>query len=277
MNRQKTTGALLLVLVAGLIGFYMDQYDQGTLTSNENIPPHPASKNDSAEDVTTTITNSVAPTSQPIDHQTTVDSHAQEKLAWNSPAGLEQVNKWMESRGHYSLDELQTYRDYDSDALKQLAIGGDIKAIYAYAREAALAGIGKYEIIGVYMGAAILGSSDALISAAGMAFPHRDNSTFNDPEEEKQFKEDMLLTLSLYQIAILRGDKSTLGEIAKARKQLTLTQADDQYIETFAKELYTTLENKRISQGLGPFDNSVPSIVNDYFEAEQNGWYLTRD
>ena len=49
-----------------------------------------------------------------------------EKLAnsvnpWHSPANFEEVEKWKESRGYYSAADLDIYKNYSAETIKQLA------------------------------------------------------------------------------------------------------------------------------------------------------------
>lgn len=188
---------------------------------------------------------------------------------WDTVAGLEAVKSWKASRGYFDQADLQTYRNYSAETLQKLADSGDIKAIHEVGNTQLLAVADKKDVIATYFEAAVLGSSYALDLAGSTARTNRDYSRFDGPDGDQLFKNEMLESLSIYQVALLRGDRGVTDQIKETRAQLTLTLEDDKYIEKRGGEIYRELEAKRIAMGLGAFDNSVPPVVDDFFDAEQ--------
>lgn len=201
-----------------------------------------------------------------------------EKLAnavnpWHSPANFEEVEKWKESRGYYSAADLDMYKSYSAETIKQLAQGGDIKALYQLARLKVSEGTGKkQDIVNIYLEAAILGSSQALEWAGIMASTDPSFSRFQGEDGEQLYKKEMLEALSIYQVALIRGDREVLEQVNRTRSKLELTPEDDEYIKARGAEIYSELEEKRKSLGLGPFDNSVPQIVKNYHDDAATGF-----
>ncbi len=200
-----------------------------------------------------------------------------EKLAnsanpWNSPANFEEVKKWKESRGYYSEADLEIYKNYSADTIEQLAKGGDIKAIYQLARLKVAEGASKEDIVNIYLEAAALGSSQALGLAGIMASTDPSYSRFQGEDGEQLYKKEMLEALSIYQVALIRGDREVLEQVNQARSKLELNPEDDEYIKRRGTEIYSELEEKRKSLGLGPFDNSVPKIVKNYHDEAVTGF-----
>jgi hypothetical protein len=189
-----------------------------------------------------------------------------------SKADLESVKKWEESRGYFSATDYQIYESYGPETIRSLASNGDIKAIYALAKLQALDGADKNQIISTYLEAATLGSTQALILASGIARTKRHFVQFDGPDGDTLFKKEMLESLSLSHVALMRGDKAALGKINETKVNLNLTQDDEIYIEKRSREIYNELEAKRLALGLGPFDNSIPEVVDAYLDAESKGF-----
>ncbi|HSC66490.1 MAG TPA: hypothetical protein VLC79_02280 [Cellvibrio sp.] len=186
---------------------------------------------------------------------------------WNTPAGYEHVEKWRESRGYFSDTDYRTYENYGIETVKRLASEGDLKAIrtlavmYLKDRDPEL-------VVTTLREAAVWGSTEALILVGMIKNPHGDNSRFNGPDGELLYKEEMLESLAIFKAASIRGDRAVDERVTEARSKVTLTADDDEYIEQRGAEIYNEMAEKRKTLGLGPFDDSVPQQVRDYFDAE---------
>ncbi|HTF97641.1 MAG TPA: hypothetical protein VL995_16005 [Cellvibrio sp.] len=192
---------------------------------------------------------------------------------WNSPHGYEEVVTWREQHGYFSQSDMQTYKAYGMDTLENLANDGDLKAIHALAELKVKEGDVE-KVRDVYLRGAVLGSTAALSMAGRITRPHLDMSKYQRDGGEKRFRLDMLEALSLLEVALIRGDRgeSVSEQLREMKKEISLTQEDEETINKRAAEIYSDLESKRYAIGLGPFDNNVPSKVDDYFDAEQKGF-----
>ncbi len=183
---------------------------------------------------------------------------------WHSRAALEEVNRWKESRGYYSPADLEMYESYSPDTIETLAKEGDIKAIYALVDLKIAAGASQEEIVNTYLDAAALGSSQALAWAGLFATPNPKLSKYQGADGEQLYKQEMLEALSIYQAALMRGDREVLEYANEARSKVNLNPSDDEYIDKRGQEIYSKLEDIRKSRGLGAFDDSVPPVVKSY-------------
>lgn len=259
-----------IVVVIGAFASYLWLKPQSETTeTTENLGATGTNQNPEKENLSREI----------IDDQEKLkaDRIEAEKLAnsvnpWNSPANFEEVKKWKESRGYYSAADLEIYKNYSADTIEQLAKGGDIKAIYQLARLKVAEGASKEDIVNIYLEAAALGSSQALGLAGMMATTEPSFSRFQGEDGEQLYKKEMLEALSIYQVALIRGDREVLEQVNQARSKLELTPEEDEYIKTRGAEIYSELEEKRKSLGLGPFDNSVPQIVKNYHDEAVTGF-----
>ena len=194
---------------------------------------------------------------------------------WNSPAGYEHVDKWRESRGYFSDTDFQMYENYGIETVEQLARDGDIKALRTLVRMYLTKGDPEL-IMTTLRETAMRGSSEALILIGMIEEPSRDSYEFKGPDGDVLYKKMMLESLAIFKAASIRGDKEVDMRITEARSQLTLTLDDERYIEQRGTEIYNDMQEKRNALGLGPFDNSVPQQVKDYFDDEARRASLKR-
>lgn len=186
---------------------------------------------------------------------------------WNSPAGYEHVEKWRESRGYFSDTDFQMYENYGIETVEQLAMDGDIKALRTLVRMYLTKGESEL-IMSTLRETAMRGSSEALILVGMIEESSRDSYEFKVPDGDVHYKKKMLESLAIFKAASMRGDREVDVRITEARSKVTLTPDDDRYIEQRGTEIYNEMQEKRNALGLGPFDNSVPSQVNDYYNDE---------
>lgn len=191
---------------------------------------------------------------------------------WHSRANFEEVEQWKVSRGYYSSEDLAMYKTYSQETIEQLAMGGDIKAIYTLVDLKVAAGATQQEVIDLYMRAAMLGSTQALDWAGLMATTDRNMSKFQGSNGDELYKKEMIDALSIYQVALIRGDQEVMERVNDARSRVELTPEDLKYIEKRGADIYNDLEEQRKSIGLGPFDNSVPPIVKNYQDEALNNF-----
>jgi hypothetical protein len=246
------------------------------LKPHDNLTPETATvdaEEDSVQPIEKTESlaiTSASPVEQLVRDETKVKEIATAEDPWHSRANFEEVEKWKVSRGYYSPEDLAMYKTYSQETIEQLAEGGDIKAIYTLVDLKVAAGATQQEVIDLYMRAAMLGSTQALDWAGLMATTDRNMSKFQGPNGDELYKKEMVDALSIYQVALIRGDREVMERINDARSQVELTPEDLKYIEKRGAEIYTELEKKRKSIGLGPFDNSVPPIVKNYQDEALN-------
>lgn len=192
---------------------------------------------------------------------------------WNSPAGIEEVQAWQESRGYFPLVEIELYKTYGVESLQTLADTGDLKAIHALAELRAQEG--DVQVVkDIYLHGAVLGSTSALLRAARIMKPARDMSIYQGKDGEKLYREHMHEALSLLEVALIRGDESEMvtQQIREIKKEISLTDAESSAILRKAAETYAYLEYKRNEAGLGPFNNDIPPVIAEYFSAEARGF-----
>lgn len=258
--------------ILGLVGVSLYSYQ---ITSNANEKTVIESDKDFKEIVPPstdqTVPQSVAVTKTNAD--VGVDVPLMSSESWNSPHGYEEVITWREQHGYFSQSDMQTYKAYSMDTLENLANDGDLKAIHALAELKVKEGDVE-KVRDVYLRGAVLGSTAALSMAGRITRPHLDMSKYQRDGGEKRFRLDMLEALSLLEVALIRGDRgeSVSEQLREMKKEISLTQEDEETINKRAAEIYSDLESKRYAIGLGPFDNNVPSKVDDYFDAEQKGF-----
>lgn len=195
---------------------------------------------------------------------------------WNSPAGYEHVDKWRESRGYFSDTDFQMYENYGIETVKQLASEGDVKALRTLVRMYTTKGEDPELIMSTLREAAIRGSSEALILVGMIAGSSRDSYKFKGPDGDALYKREVLESLAIFKAASIRGDRAVDERITETRSQLTLTLDDERYIEQRGTEIYNEMEEKRKTLGLGPFDNSLPPQVKDFFDDEARRASLKR-
>ena len=190
----------------------------------------------------------------------------------STPAGYEHVDKWRESRGYFSDADFQMYENYGIETVKRLASDGDVKAIRTLARMYTTKGGDPDLVVSTLREAAIRGSSEALILVGMITKTPRHFPQFSGPDGDELYKKDMLESLAIFKAASIRGDREVEERITETRSQLKLTPEDDRYIEQRGTEIYNEMEEKRKALGLGPFDNSIPPQVNDYYDAAAKGF-----
>jgi hypothetical protein len=191
---------------------------------------------------------------------------------WNGKAGYEVVERWRESRGYMSAADQEIYDNYNDETIKQLAESGDIKAIRTLAKIYVRDRADPDLVIATLRQASVRGSTESLILEGMMTKTPRHFPQFSGSDGDELYKKDMMEALAIFKAAQLRGDREADSHITQTRSEVKLTPNDDAHINLRAQEIYKELEDNRKALGLGPFDNNVPSQVNDYFDAAANGF-----
>lgn len=184
-------------------------------------------------------------------------------------------HRWIELNG-YDPAEVKRYRDlYSHDQLKQMGIQGDVVAWQAIISNMIAQGWGRNEIWPVVEQGIILGSRVAITTAINLSSPGVSKHYSENPELLDAL-DDSKEALAYMRFAEMRG-AGGLNVVERERQwvfnNLTdvygdkgkLNDADLQWVETRAMELYSRFESKRQELGLGAFDNRVPKEVTDFY------------
>lgn len=267
MNTSKIVIAISLAFALATGFIFFGKQDHSSQKRQANIAVQTESRIAIPQTVTPLPT-----TGDNISSQQSTVNDLQNSPPWNSPAGYEHVDKWRESRGYFSDTDFAIYENYGIETIKQLAASGDVKALRTLAKIYTAQGEDPELIISTLRETAIHGSTEALILVGMIAKNPRHFPQFNGPDGDELYKKDMLESLAIFKAASIRGDREVDMRITEARAELTLSPEDDRYIEQRGAEIYKDMEEKRKALGLGPFDNSVPSEVNDYYDAAAKGF-----
>jgi len=162
-------------------------------------------------------------------------------------------NELLEERGYIVFDSA-SYQGYDKEVLEEMLIQAlDKKAAYVLMTK--LLEEGKLqEAENIFLFGAALGSTSVIELKTNFLLKKARGTT-----DQHKKKEYFLETLSLYELAILRGDliKISMGGQLLKNTQLNLTESDINSISRKAIEMYNSLEIKRKNIGLETFDNRV--------------------
>jgi hypothetical protein len=174
-----------------------------------------------------------------------------------------EVKDWFNRMG-YSAFDTNEYSSYNLDALKELAKSGDIRAINLLAQQ--IFGIEGYDASkALYLEGAARGSTDSISSLARITYSENFNSYASDAEKLKASVE----MLAWSKVAGLRGDEfasANSGRLLLSLDKVAITNEMEALSNELASEYYQHLQAKRNELGLGPFDNSVPNSVKNFFE-----------
>lgn len=172
---------------------------------------------------------------------------------------------WQRSRGHYLLDaqslpadyeggfeSIHPYTAYDDDTLRQLSDGGDMTATTMLADRFLLTDTKAG--IALHQKAAAMGSTYSLLK---LAAEHRSRQM---AATEAAREENLVTALALYQVAVGRGDPAGLAgfNFASDGQQFTVEQGRE--ICTKALVIRESLDAKRATMNLPPFDD-MPSPI----------------
>jgi hypothetical protein len=179
---------------------------------------------------------------------------------------------WHADRGYFSLDEQETYKNYDLAVLKDLAGNGDTRALNELANRSIESG----DLVGAegyFWDAAARGDSAVLLNLARLKQTSR--SLEEQPLERKANDRGSALDgMALLELASLRGD---IGLASVGRKiinntyqfatgePLELSDMENELIALRAKELYQDLQKKRNALGLRDFDDSSSKVVKEVY------------
>ena len=172
--------------------------------------------------------------------------------------------EWQRSRGYFSNTEKEGYASYDIGVLQTLAGQGDMLAAQLLAIKflergdaqkardaellAAMHGSTK-AIINLGMFVAVADLSGVSIGESGQL-----SAAIGAPIDRTKVMEK----LAFYQAAAMRGDTGAIeiGVADLKRYGVTLSKAESEIVEGWAKKLYVSIEDARLRSHLGPLDNS---------------------
>lgn len=269
INVKKKPYIVFSFFLATVLAFYL-------LSSNYFSSNKIADKNFDAENASI-IANTSIPSvdSDPVPQPDTIASGSNKDIAdvtgelvWKAgdPALIAELNKWYEARGWFETmggEMADDYKSYSREALLQLADAGDIRALQLLALRASAT-----EYKPLLDKAAIQGSIFALKMQANSILAHS-GITASSAEADKR---RVLFDAAAYgEVAKIRGDLMTTGSSDIAYLEETyhfnFSKEDRGIILARSQEIYADLEARRISLGLGAFDNSISPTVKAYFRA----------
>ncbi len=189
-----------------------------------------------------------------LDSLPTVGGDAYERAA---------MHDWMNTWG-YNKGRENEYQHYSEETLRQLAEGGDIHAMVEYGYEMMRRPGGMPLGEEWFINAMVHGSLDAFLHMSIFVRRHMEHA-----ETPEQMRGHALESLAWYEAAALRGNKE-LGLTGSTNfirsNDIRLSPQDVQWLQARAQEIYRDLVARRAAAGLDEFDNSVPPVVDAYFE-----------
>ncbi|HTF95977.1 MAG TPA: hypothetical protein VL995_07595 [Cellvibrio sp.] len=177
---------------------------------------------------------------------------------------------WNNSRGYFSEDELDTYKAYDEKTLKDLSESGDIRAMLVLSDFYIHQDYRPYESTALDYKATVYGATSTIpLLASRVQLEMVKNDGYKDPLRREQ---GVIEVLAYYKVAARRGDprasvphidifKNTYRTFAK--EELTISPELLDKVDITANEIYEQLIQTRRNLGLGEFDNSTPTTVQD--------------
>lgn len=166
-------------------------------------------------------------------------------------------------RGYISLEEEKLYESYPGSALQEMGKNGDIHALRELGLRAAKER--DYKLSFSYFESAAIYGSTITLGYLSSEY-EMTNQLYLD---SKNGKRALMGALAYLQVAELRGDYNNSDLIEKylsnysahssgTYDEVKLDENDLQKVEENARQIYETMEKRRIELGLGPFDNSIP-------------------
>jgi hypothetical protein len=192
---------------------------------------------------------------------------------WKEPGDKEIYKQWETEKG-YSRETRKDpeYESYSIETLEKLVNSGDVRAMMALGGKRY--GGGKKTAYDsakqMYELAAVYGSTKAINRIGHITFASKlHGSALSVDEERKQWVD----TLSWYELAKLRGDRSdlTLLAVNLQSAKVALTSQDWNQARAAAKLMYANMQERRTSLGLGEFDNTEPEAVKIFHDFELEG------
>jgi hypothetical protein len=210
-----------------------------------------------------------------LNHAAVIESNQQNNLGLSvkqklmgDEANRAEIRSWFTSRGTMGFSGKNSQHDYaglDRSTLEKMLNDGNISTLFSliYNDDFVLS---RHEIFDYIEKAAIWGSTDALLQASinSETYAIGSGQTMTHEEREK-FIVDAFAYL---RTAELRGDWwpsiQSKDRLLKTFNSF-MTEEVRLEIDIRSNEIYNDLEQKRISQGLGAFDNSVPESVIEFY------------
>lgn len=172
-------------------------------------------------------------------------------------AGEEHKN-WLRDHG-YLLEEREVYESYGEETLKELARTGDLTALEVLSDSS-----DKEVRMSAAREAAIYGSTGTAIMPIVVDFEIRARQLKKEGKP-KEAKNMLLKSFAWQEYAALRGDythvKGTVHRLQKGNTVMEVKPEDHEKISAMANEIYSDLNEERLSRGLPPFDEDQPKVV----------------
>lgn len=236
-------------------------------TSESKTDTYASNKEDILQAPETTNTEAPTKSNENIDYSKHSDHF--------SKADWEAVKVWNISQGWFEFmlkaGTVSDYDGYDSETLKKMSDGGDLKAMYFLAKRLRLERGKGFSAAEPYMWkSAIYGSTAALVQIG----QHHSNRYWpkETPEEGRKHAVE---AFAYYQAAAMRGDRTGVVENAYyTMRVLELekfypTPEEEILIQEKATEIYNKLSAERNQIGLGDFDNTAPEVVERFFSERE--------
>lgn len=250
-NTSKLTVLLLLMVV--VIGFYL-------LTSNNQFDDRMSSVSSSNK-----LKNEMLVES---DSNSNIGSFPLQQKLMGDEKSRSEIRSWFASRGAMGFLGKNSQYDYaglDRSTLEKMLNDGNINALFSliYSKDFILS---RHETFEYIEKAALFGSTDALLQASIYSETYAIGSGQNLTREERE--KFIIDAIAYLHTAELRGDWwPSIQSKSRLLKTFNsfITEELMLKIDIRGNEIYNNLEQKRISQGLGAFDNSVPESVIEFY------------
>jgi len=269
INHRKVSIIILLsVFVIVFIGYKSYVKDRGARNVFDSAAIDHSSDLSTPSTMNHQTPKHQAEASEPINEKINTDSAKENSIAL-TPAETGELKSWVTARGYFSWKDAEIYETYSNQVLDELGKQGDIKALNILTSRMVRSGDMSAAIRYANMNI-VLGSTTALDTLTIFTLP---------PVLEKnatKIRSAILETLAVAQVMNLRGDR-TLANVSmhdtvstykiRYEADLTLTDAEQQFVEKRGQELYDAYQQIRRDKGLGDFDNEDPSPVKRFFES----------
>lgn len=173
------------------------------------------------------------------------------------------IINWRESRGYFRSETIALYNSYSEATLEALAAQGDIGALQIIHQLRMLEGR-REQGMDALDEAAMRGSVRALVSISSYLISDMASQVDGPARDELGYK-----ALAYMKVANMRGDKmidDLFIEQYRSAANFNVTPEGQKIIDEYAKNIYRSLENDRINEGLGEFDNSIDPSVEKLYE-----------
>ncbi|HTF95976.1 MAG TPA: hypothetical protein VL995_07590 [Cellvibrio sp.] len=261
MNKRRFK---LITILAGLSLFAYAYYLQQQ--SKQNRPDYSFAKQILGEDTTPSESVSI-----PME-----DNHLNPQTVFKPPISFGEFRElmdWDSSRGYFSEADLETYKSYDEQTLKDLSNRGDIRAMRVLADFYIHRDFRPEEAHALDYRATVYGATATIPLLAEKA--HLEMLKSDAYKDSLRREQGVIEVLAYYKVGAFRGDlraSAPLIETYKARyrmfanEELAISPELLSKVDARAIQIYDELLQARRDLGLGDFDNSTPATVKDDYK-----------